>query len=140
MSWTLGLVYTYLDYTDFLIILSNVYLTPLLVIYHIYILFQAYIKIYQGEELPHPKSMLQVRLHCLLVGSIIFCLHLSLKSHVAIMFVSSSTSQATAEANNLAAVAAAKDLYNKKMEEVSSTFSGLLFVIWGGSLAQALPR
>lgn len=47
--------------------------------------FKAYIKIYQGEELPHPKSMLQ----------------------------------ATAEANNLAAVAAAKDLYNKKMEEVS---------------------
>lgn len=29
-----------------------------------------------------------------------------------------SSSQATAEANNLAAVAAAKDLYNKKMEEV----------------------
>lgn len=27
-------------------------------------LFQAYIKIYQGEELPHPKSMLQV---CLIV-------------------------------------------------------------------------
>ncbi|MGH0184289.1 UNVERIFIED_CONTAM: hypothetical protein FKN15_014924 [Acipenser sinensis] len=46
--------------------------------------FKAYIKIYQGEELPHPKSMLQ----------------------------------ATAEANNLAAVAAAKDLYNKKIEEV----------------------
>uniref|UniRef100_A0A668A1A1 Atlastin-1 n=1 Tax=Myripristis murdjan TaxID=586833 RepID=A0A668A1A1_9TELE len=46
--------------------------------------FKAYIKIYQGEELPHPKSMLQ----------------------------------ATAEANNLAAVAAAKDMYNKKMEEV----------------------
>uniref|UniRef100_A0A3B3DZM2 Atlastin-1 n=1 Tax=Oryzias melastigma TaxID=30732 RepID=A0A3B3DZM2_ORYME len=46
--------------------------------------FKAYIKIYQGEELPHPKSMLQ----------------------------------ATAEANNLAAVAAAKDLYNKKMEQV----------------------
>ncbi|CAB1335636.1 unnamed protein product [Coregonus sp. 'balchen'] len=44
----------------------------------------AYIKIYQGEELPHPKSMLQ----------------------------------ATAEANNLAAVAAARDLYNKKMEQV----------------------
>ncbi|XP_052007271.1 atlastin-1-like [Xyrauchen texanus] len=47
--------------------------------------FKAYIKIYQGEELPHPKSMLQ----------------------------------ATAEANNLAAVAAAKDLYNRKMEGVS---------------------
>ncbi|XP_051508107.1 atlastin-1-like isoform X2 [Myxocyprinus asiaticus] len=47
--------------------------------------FKAYIKIYQGEELPHPKSMLQ----------------------------------ATAEANNLSAVAAAKDLYIRKMEEVS---------------------
>uniref|UniRef100_A0A672JQ01 Atlastin-2-like n=1 Tax=Salarias fasciatus TaxID=181472 RepID=A0A672JQ01_SALFA len=46
--------------------------------------FKAYIKIYQGEELPHPKSMLQ----------------------------------ATAEANNLTAVAGAKDLYNKKMEQV----------------------
>ncbi|KAI4540452.1 hypothetical protein MG293_009493 [Ovis ammon polii] len=45
---------------------------------------KAYIKIYQGEELPHPKSMLQ----------------------------------ATAEANNLAAVATAKDTYNKKMEEI----------------------
>ncbi|XP_072907603.1 atlastin-2 isoform X2 [Hemitrygon akajei] len=44
--------------------------------------FKAYIKIYQGEELPHPKSMLQ----------------------------------ATAEANNLAAVAGAKDIYNKAME------------------------
>ncbi|XP_053099378.1 atlastin-2 isoform X2 [Hemicordylus capensis] len=46
--------------------------------------FKAYIKIYQGEELPHPKSMLQ----------------------------------ATAEANNLAAVAGAKDTYNKGMEQV----------------------
>ncbi|XP_069036480.1 atlastin-3 [Lepisosteus oculatus] len=46
--------------------------------------FKAYIKIYQGEDLPHPKSMLQ----------------------------------ATAEANNLAAVAAAKDLYYKQMEKV----------------------
>ncbi|TKS85811.1 Atlastin-2 [Collichthys lucidus] len=44
--------------------------------------FKAYIKIYQGEELPHPKSMLQ----------------------------------ATAEANNLTAVAGAKDMYSKKME------------------------
>ncbi|CAK6967098.1 atlastin-2-like isoform X1 [Scomber scombrus] len=44
--------------------------------------FKAYIKIYQGEELPHPKSMLQ----------------------------------ATAEANNLTAVAGAKDLYSKNME------------------------
>ncbi|XP_077085906.1 atlastin-2 isoform X1 [Siphateles boraxobius] len=46
--------------------------------------FKAYMKIYQGEELPHPKSMLQ----------------------------------ATAEANNLAAVAGAKDTYNKSMEQV----------------------
>ncbi|KAG7462817.1 hypothetical protein MATL_G00188800 [Megalops atlanticus] len=46
--------------------------------------FKAYIKIYQGEELPHPKSMLQ----------------------------------ATAEANNLTAVAGAKDSYNKSMEQV----------------------
>ncbi|XP_078505148.1 atlastin-2 isoform X2 [Lissotriton helveticus] len=46
--------------------------------------FKAYIKIYQGEELPHPKSMLQ----------------------------------ATAEANNLAAVAGGKDTYSKGMEQV----------------------
>eukprot|EP00063_Salmo_salar_P086620 XP_014061455.1 PREDICTED: atlastin-2 isoform X4 [Salmo salar] len=46
--------------------------------------FKAYIKIYQGEELPHPKSMLQ----------------------------------ATAEANNLTAVAGAKDMYSKSMEMV----------------------
>ncbi|XP_018113122.1 atlastin-3 isoform X1 [Xenopus laevis] len=45
--------------------------------------FKAYIKIYQGEDLPHPKSMLQ----------------------------------ATAEANNLAAVASAKDLYSNSMEK-----------------------
>ncbi|XP_044881297.1 atlastin-3 isoform X1 [Mauremys mutica] len=46
--------------------------------------FKAYIKIYQGEDLPHPKSMLQ----------------------------------ATAEANNLAAVASAKDMYYNKMEQM----------------------
>ncbi|XP_057596934.1 atlastin-2 isoform X2 [Hippopotamus amphibius kiboko] len=46
--------------------------------------FKAYIKIYQGEELPHPKSMLQ----------------------------------ATAEANNLAAVAGAREVYCKSMEQV----------------------
>ncbi|MEE6474835.1 hypothetical protein FKM82_010513 [Ascaphus truei] len=45
--------------------------------------FKAYIKIYQGEELPHPKSMLQ----------------------------------ATAEANNLSALAGAKDAYSKCMEQ-----------------------
>ncbi|XP_041353452.1 atlastin-2-like [Gigantopelta aegis] len=46
--------------------------------------FKAYIKIYQGEELPEPKSMLQ----------------------------------ATAEANNLAAVSNSKNKYIKEMEEV----------------------
>ncbi|CAN0406472.1 unnamed protein product [Lampetra planeri] len=46
--------------------------------------FKAYMKIYQGEELPHPKSMLQ----------------------------------ATAEANNLAAVALSKDSYVKAMEQI----------------------
>uniref|UniRef100_A0A8C6NI58 Atlastin 3 n=1 Tax=Nothobranchius furzeri TaxID=105023 RepID=A0A8C6NI58_NOTFU len=46
--------------------------------------FKAYIKIYQGEDLPQPKTMLQ----------------------------------ATAEANNLAAVAMAKDQYHKNMERV----------------------
>ncbi|XP_074645013.1 atlastin-2-like [Tubulanus polymorphus] len=46
--------------------------------------FKAYVKIYQGDELPEPKSMLE----------------------------------ATAEANNLAAVANAKDTYNKEMEKV----------------------
>ncbi|XP_038073230.1 atlastin-2-like [Patiria miniata] len=46
--------------------------------------FKAYIKIYQGNELPEPKTMLQ----------------------------------ATAEANNLAAVASAKDKYVKDIEEV----------------------
>uniref|UniRef100_A0A3Q0RK98 Atlastin GTPase 2 n=1 Tax=Amphilophus citrinellus TaxID=61819 RepID=A0A3Q0RK98_AMPCI len=46
--------------------------------------FKSYIKIYQGEELPHPKTMLQ----------------------------------ATAEANNLTAVAGAKAMYSKKMEQI----------------------
>ncbi|KAM4586439.1 atlastin-3-like isoform 1-T3 [Fundulus diaphanus] len=46
--------------------------------------FKSYIKIYQGEDLPQPKTMLM----------------------------------ATAEANNLAAVAAAKDQYHKNMERI----------------------
>ncbi|XP_069027128.1 atlastin-3 [Embiotoca jacksoni] len=46
--------------------------------------FKAYIKIYQGEDLPQPKTMLM----------------------------------ATAEANNLAAVATAKDQYYKNMEKI----------------------
>ncbi|KAI3362761.1 hypothetical protein L3Q82_001814 [Scortum barcoo] len=54
--------------------------------------FKAYIKIYQGEELPHPKSMLQ----------------------------------ATAEANNLTAVAGAKDMYSKNMEQVRTSSSSTI--------------
>uniref|UniRef100_A0A3P8USQ3 Atlastin GTPase 2 n=1 Tax=Cynoglossus semilaevis TaxID=244447 RepID=A0A3P8USQ3_CYNSE len=46
--------------------------------------FKAYMKIYQGEELPHPKSMVQ----------------------------------ATAEANNLTAVAGAKNMYSNSMEQI----------------------
>lgn len=46
--------------------------------------FKAYMKVYQGQDLPEPKSMLD----------------------------------ATAEANNLAAVANAKDLYTREMEKV----------------------
>jgi hypothetical protein len=39
--------------------------------------------------------------------------------HVTPLYIKASAlSQATAEANNLAAVATAKDTYNKKMEEV----------------------
>uniref|UniRef100_A0A663LNH5 Atlastin GTPase 1 n=1 Tax=Athene cunicularia TaxID=194338 RepID=A0A663LNH5_ATHCN len=41
--------------------------------------FKAYIKIYQGEELPHPKSMLQVR-ECELVG--IHTLDVQLVQHI----------------------------------------------------------
>ncbi|KAM9832741.1 atlastin-3-like isoform X2 [Syngnathus typhle] len=62
--------------------------------------FKAYIKIYQGEDLPQPKSMLM----------------------------------ATAEANNLAAVAASKDQYYRNMEKSKNLFSAfrtpaVLFVL-----------
>lgn len=32
----------------------------IVILIHLCFLFQSYIKIYQGEDLPHPKSMLQV--------------------------------------------------------------------------------
>jgi len=51
-------------------------------------------KIYQGDDLPEPKSMLQ----------------------------------ATAEANNLAAVAIAKDNYTKEMEQVNSNIVHIIFI------------
>ena len=57
--------------------------------------FKAYIKVYQGDELPEPKTMLQ----------------------------------ATAEANNLAAVASAKDMYTKDMEAVSNIYMSLYTVV-----------
>lgn len=93
----------------------------------LYFLFlQAYIKIYQGEELPHPKSMLQVS----------YCVNIRIVSHwdsfllVSPPFLSRlnfvdfffsfffPVCQATAEANNLTAVAGAKDMYSKNMETV----------------------
>ena len=56
--------------------------------------FKAYMKIFQGQDLPEPKSMLL----------------------------------ATAEANNLAAVASAKVVYQRKMEQVCF-FNALLIVL-----------
>ncbi|XP_076818810.1 atlastin-2-like [Clavelina lepadiformis] len=54
--------------------------------------FRSYIKIYHGEKLPEPKSMLQ----------------------------------ATAEANNLAAVAKARDLYSSSMDQVCGSSSAFV--------------
>lgn len=48
--------------------------------------------------------------------NILFCFLLQHNSHVPLFF-----HQATAEANNLAAVATAKDQYSKNMERVSFT-------------------
>ena len=71
-------------------------------------------KIFQGEELPQPKSMLLVSFSpgsflCSLDG----CFVIKLEIHCDPLF------QATAEANNLAALASSKDAYTKRMEQVS---------------------
>ena len=92
---------------------------------------KAYIKIYQGEELPHPKSMLQVSYYCLeTLGSQQVLDAILLSRTLLVMKISSCleshyflpVSQATAEANNLTAVAGAKDLYSKNMETVRMCF------------------
>lgn len=77
--------------------------------------------------------MLQVRLRhpCTDRICVFWTLGLFLCYHLKdnlIIFSFSASSQATAEANNLAAVAAAKDLYNKKMEEVSKKKERMLKV------------
>lgn len=84
-------------------------------------------KIYQGNELPEPKSMLQVtflvvadycKLHLISIIKITArytpWFLLGFKNWAVEVFLL----QATAEANNLSAVANAKDLYTKEMEKV----------------------
>ena len=84
---------------------------------------QAYMKIFQGEELPQPKSMLLVSF--LSVNSEVLASDTGTeKRHKFYLFFSSYYLfllffQATAEANNLAALAISKDSYSKQMEHVS---------------------
>lgn len=85
---------------------------------------QAYIKIYQGEELPHPKSMLQVS-HCLNTEAsarLVPAVGLFEPPALLETLLSFPVFQATAEANNLTAVAGAKDMYSKNMEQVRTVF------------------
>lgn len=65
---------------------------------------KSYMQIYEGDELPEPKSMLEVSILQWFKSTSIF------DSDVIL--------QATAEANNLAAVADAKDAYVQLMEDV----------------------
>ena len=71
--------------------------------------------IYQGDELPEPKSMLQV------FNNYIYNLvHFNQMKYQFINCSFLCCLQATAEANNLAAVGNARDQYNKDMESVST--------------------
>ncbi|KAJ0005258.1 hypothetical protein NQD34_011472 [Periophthalmus magnuspinnatus] len=70
--------------------------------------FKAYIKIYQGQELPHPKSMLQVG-H----GNTS-----KIKVERCFLFNRNVLPSGDRQANNLTAVAGAKDLYSKSMEQI----------------------
>ena len=81
---------------------------------------QAYMKIFQGEELPQPKSMLLVSF--LSVNSEVLASDTGTeKRHKFYLFflIFLLFFQATAEANNLAALAISKDSYSKQMEHVS---------------------
>ncbi|PFX12402.1 Atlastin-1 [Stylophora pistillata] len=69
---------------------------------------QAYMKIFQGEELPQPKSMLLATAE----ANNLAALASSKDSY------SKQMEQATAEANNLAALASSKDSYSKQMEQL----------------------
>uniref|UniRef100_U3JGM6 Atlastin GTPase 1 n=1 Tax=Ficedula albicollis TaxID=59894 RepID=U3JGM6_FICAL len=80
--------------------------------------FKAYIKIYQGEELPHPKSMLQATAEANNLAAVATAKDTYSKRMEEELPHPKSMLQATAEANNLAAVATAKDTYSKRMEEV----------------------
>lgn len=79
-------------------------------------------KIFQGEELPQPKSMLLVSF--LSVNSEVLASDTGTEKRQ-ILFIFSYYYlfllffQATAEANNLAALAISKDSYSKQMEHVS---------------------
>lgn len=91
--------------------------------------FQAYIKIYQGDTLPEPKSMLRVRYAAVYFGNLRFftlppLLHL----------------QATSEANNLAAVASSKDAYIRAMDEVRQNLNDIGFSHASLVLVQLLLR
>lgn len=77
-------------------------------------------KIFQGEELPQPKSMLLVSF--LSVNSEVLASDTGTeKRHKFYLFflILLLFFQATAEANNLAALAISKDSYSKQMEHVS---------------------
>lgn len=77
-------------------------------------------KIFQGEELPQPKSMLLVSF--LSVYSEVLASDTGTeKRHKFYLFflIFLLFFQATAEANNLAALAISKDSYSKQMEHVS---------------------
>ncbi len=50
-------------HTWLLIILISILLSSILKEFFFFFHCQAYIKIYQGEDLPHPKSMLEVTMH-----------------------------------------------------------------------------
>lgn len=104
--------------------------------------YQAYIKIYQGEDLPQPKTMLMVHGGTIWKSWTVFV-------RVFNVFLSH---KATAEANNLAAVAAAKDHYYKNMEKVGlfallenpfcifMTFSVFSCKVCGGDLPFVAPE
>lgn len=77
--------------------------------------FKSYIEIYKGDELPEPKSMLVVRTAFLSLH--IFNNNFSTTSQLFLIYIICYL-QATAEANNLSAVAEAKEMYTQLMESV----------------------